>query len=1576
MAGDKDKNIDAFYVNESEEESLEKVIARESANVQRAQEEHFKQNIQTEGERHVSYEGEEVAELTQRDVDDESAVNLSEGQSFEDSANNNAAENVFDETVDADNSNEAFVEHTFSSEQSTLSSSDFQTDDVTSNSNLSQNTQAQNVSISPENSQIENFIEQNAALNQAPTAITTGGTTDEDNTLVGQLPAFDPDSADTLTFSLVEGVAEGSVVVNPDGSFFFNPGDDFQDLAVGESREVVFTFQVQDIAGSVSSAEKTIIVTGSNDGPKARDADAAINEENILNGQLTATDIDASDVLTYSLVSGPSAGTVIVNPDGSYSFDPSTGFESLAEGETTDVSFIYQVNDGNGGTDTASVTITVTGTDSGPAANPPVAQDGSGSIDEDSIFNGQLIATDLDIGDTLTFSLVNDVSEGAVTVNPDGTYSFDPGNSFQDLNIGDSRDVSFTYQVQDAAGQIDTAQVIITVTGENDGPVANESTLTIDEDNALVGNLSAFDVDSGSTLTFSLINNVSMGELTLNADGSFVYNPSDSFQNLAQGESQDVSFTYQVRDENGAVDTAAVTLNITGNNDAPVDILFSNTRILENSAPGAVVGSASVVIDIDASDTHTFTLLNDADGTFAINPVSGEITVADPARLDFETNDSINITVQVTDNNGASYSEVVAISIDNDTNEFNVSAVTDSDSATNEINESASVGDSVGVTAFATDADVGDSVTYSLTSNPGNAFAIDPDTGEVTVANPAALDFETATTMQIEVTATSDDSSSSATFDISITDDTNEFNVSAVTDSDNTVNSVNESAGVGDTVGVTAFATDADVGDSVTYSLTSNPGNAFAIDPDTGEVTVADPSALDFESSTTMQIEVTATSNDSSSSATFDIAITDDTNEFSVSAVTDSDNATNEVNESASVGDSVGVTAFATDADVGDNVTYSLTSNPGNAFAIDPNTGEVTVNDPSALDFESSTTMQIEVTATSDDSSSSATFDISITDDTNEFSVSAVTDSDNTVNSVNESASVGDTVGVTAFATDADLGDTVTYSLTSNPGNAFAIDPNTGEVTVNDPSALDFESSTTMQIEVTATSDDSASSATFDISVTDDTNEFNVSAVTDSDSATNEVNESASVGDSVGVTAFATDADVGDSVTYSLTSNPGNAFTIDPNTGEVTVADPSALDFETATTMQIEVTATSDDSSSSATFDISVTDDTNEFSVSAVTDSDNATNEINESASVGDSVGVTAFATDADLGDNVTYSLTSNPGNAFAIDPNTGEVTVADPAALDFETATTMQIEVTATSDDSSSSATFDISITDDTNEFNVSAVTDSDTTANSVNESANVGDSVGVTAFATDADLGDTVTYSLTSNPGNAFAIDPNTGEVTVADPSALDFESSTTMQIEVTASSDDSASSAMFDISITDDTNEFSVSAVTDSDTAANTVNESASVGDTVGVTAFATDADVGDSVTYSLTSNPGNAFAIDPNTGEVTVANPAALDFETSQTMQIEVTATSDDSSSSATFDISIIDDINEFNVSAVTDSDVTTNEVNESASVGDSVGVTAFATDADLGDTVTYSLTSNPGNAFAIDPNTGEISSHDC
>ena len=98
--------------------------------------------------------------------------------------------------------------------------------------------------------------------------------------------------------------------------------------------------------------------------------------------------------------------------------------------------------------------------------------------------------------------------------------------------------------------------------------------------------------------------------------------------------------------------------------------------------------------------------------------------------------------------------------------------------------------------------------------------------------------------------------------------------------------------------------------------------------------------------------------------------------------------------------------------------------------------------------------------------------------------------------------------------------------------------------------------------------------------------------------------------------------------------------------------------------MQIEVTATSVQMVQALRMKrliLRLADDNTEFSISAVVDNDATTNEISENSSVGDLVGVTAFASDADAGDSVTYSLSSNPNNAFAIDPNTGEVTVADP---------------------------------------------------------------------------------------------------------------------------------------------------------------------------------------------------------------------------------------------------------------------------------------------------------------------------
>ena len=187
----------------------------------------------------------------------------------------------------------------------------------------------------------------------------------------------------------------------------------------------------------------------------------------------------------------------------------------------------------------------------------------------------------------------------------------------------------------------------------------------------------------------------------------------------------------------------------------------------------------------------------------------------------------------------------------------------------------------------------------------------------------------------------------------------------------------------------------------------------------------------------------------------------------------------------------------------------------------------------------------------------------------------------------------------------------------------------------------------------------------------------------------------------MGVTAFADDADGTDTVSYSLDDDAGGRFTIDANTGVVTVA--GGIDREAAASYDITVRATSTDTSSTTqTYTIAI-GDVDEFDTGAVTDSDGGANTVAEDAIVGTTVGLTGLATDADATDSVTYSLSDDAGGRFAIDANTGVVTVN--GALDYEANTSHSVTVLATSDDgSTSSQAFTINVTD-VNEGAVGAV-------------------------------------------------------------------------------------------------------------------------------------------------------------------------------------------------------------------------------------------------------------------------------
>ena len=145
--------------------------------------------------------------------------------------------------------------------------------------------------------------------------------------------------------------------------------------------------------------------------------------------------------------------------------------------------FNYTVSDG---TDDSTSTLTI------DVNRVPEALSGTLSATEDGgAIVGQLSAIDLDTGEVLTFTIESQPSEGSVTVNSDGSYSFNPGNDFQDLSEGATRDVTFDYRVTDSNNTSSTNTVTVTVTGTDDAAQFT-SVETISED---FNNLSAGDLN-------------------------------------------------------------------------------------------------------------------------------------------------------------------------------------------------------------------------------------------------------------------------------------------------------------------------------------------------------------------------------------------------------------------------------------------------------------------------------------------------------------------------------------------------------------------------------------------------------------------------------------------------------------------------------------------------------------------------------------------------------------------------------------------------------------------------------------------------------------------------------------------------------------------------------------------------------------------------------------------------------------------------------------------------------------------------------------------------------------------------
>ena len=1128
-----------------------------------------------------------------------------------------------------------------------------------------------------------------------------------------------------------------------------------------------------------------------------------------------------------------------------------------------------------GGTDTQAITVTVTAVNDN---NPAITSANTANVAENTTPVLTVTATDADLpAQTVTYSITGGADQAKFSINgTTGALAFSAAPDYENPTDVDTNNI-YVVQVtaSDGAGRTvnQTINVAVTPVNDNSPIITSANAANVAENTTAVLTVTATDADLPvQTMTYSITGGADQAKFSINGTtGDLTFQAAPDYENPTDADTNNV-YVVQVTANDGAGRTVNQTINVTVtpvNDNDPVITSANTANLAENTT--AVLTVTATDADLPAQ-TMTYSITGGADqAKFSINGTTGALTFS--AAPDYENptdSDANNIyVVQVTASDGAgrTVNQTISVTV-TDVDEFDVGPISDTDASADTVHENEAIGMPVGITASAIDVDAtNNTITYSLDDNAGGRFAIHSSTGIVTVAG--AIDREAAGTYDITVRATSSDTSTTTrTFTITI-GDVDEFDVGPVTDTDATPNAVDENAAVGTTVGLTCSASDADAtNNTITYGLDDDAGGRFTINGSTGVVTVN--GAIDRESAASHTITVRATSADGSfSTQDFTVAV-NDVDEFDVGPVSDTDGTVNAVNENALIGQEVGITAHATDLDPEDTITYTLDDAAGGLFAIDSATGVVTVN--GVLDYETATSHSITVRATSSDTSfSTQGFTINVIDK-NEDGVGPVSDSNPAADTVNENAAAGTAVGITAFASDPDPSDTITYSLDDSAGGRFTIDANTGVVTGANGTLLDRETASSHTITVRATSSDTSFS-TEDFTITvNDVDEFDVGPVSDANAAPNSVNENAAIGTTVGVRASATDADATNStITYSLDDNAGGRFAINSSTGVVTVA--GAIDREIAASHSITVRATSTDGSfSTASFTISV-NDINEFAVGPISDTDATINAVDENAAIGTPSGITAHATDPDATDTVTYSLDNDAGGRFAIDANTGVITVA--GAIDREAAGTYNITVRATSTDTSfSTRTFTITI-GDVDEFDVGPVSDTDGAPNATDENAAIGTPVGITASATDQDATtNTITYSLDNNAGGSFAINSSTGVVTVN--GALDYETAISHSITVRATSaDGSFSTQAFTIGVTP-VNDNAPAITSDGGGATAAVNVAENT--TTVTTVTATDADLpAQTLTFSISGGADAArFTIGSSTGALTFA--VAPDFET--------------------------------------------------------------------------------------------------
>ena len=271
------------------------------------------------------------------------------------------------------------------------------------------------------------------------------------------------------------------------------------------------------------------------------------------------------------------AGSAVLGVDGQITYTAIGKFDSLGAGERANESFTYVVSDGRGGSDEGRVDVQITGVNDAPVARADQISLGQ---NQSISFNPLSNDSDIDHNDSIQITGVSSQqgNAGIVGIGLDGkTLTYTAAGKFDWIPRGQATSETFTYTIADKAGATSTAQVNVTISGDNDKPVVVNDTIAVTEDQAISFNPAGNDTDpdQGDKVRVSAVSNPATNKGVAQVDGSgnqVTYSAINHFESLPEGGIAQETFSYTAVDNNGGSSPGTVTVNITGVNDAPVAV--------------------------------------------------------------------------------------------------------------------------------------------------------------------------------------------------------------------------------------------------------------------------------------------------------------------------------------------------------------------------------------------------------------------------------------------------------------------------------------------------------------------------------------------------------------------------------------------------------------------------------------------------------------------------------------------------------------------------------------------------------------------------------------------------------------------------------------------------------------------------------------------------------------------------------------------------------------------------------------------------------------------------------------------